>query len=226
MKCNTDTQPLCEIKDDVTALFPTKVSADRGITRIYANNAGRYLLTEGKESDVIYTVDGNVYTESTDIYLERGFHHIGYIGAESPPELVLIKVDEVAPYSEIVFFGTINTENGQNKDIKVSVGEHSVYTDKNGDYEITVPATENGYGSIVFEKEGYRKYEKSLDGAVITLLGEADLGTDIYELIPETENIEQPKNTGKILILIGLSLVGIALCIGTFIVIKKKKKRK
>ena len=226
MKSNTSTQPIYEIKEDVTRLSPTMVSDYGTVTKIYVREAGRYLLTEGEPSDMSYTVDGNSYTVGTDVYFEIGYHEIGYSGAEKSTDLVLLKVDEVPPYEEIVYFGQINAEDGQNKDIKVSIGEHSVYTDKNGEYKITVPVTDEEHSSIVIQKEGYAPYERSLDDVVINVLGEADLGEDTYELISEAEAVTvQPKKYGWIWIMSALCIVGAGACAGGMILYLRKKKK-
>ena len=226
MKSNTGTQPLYEIKDDVTRLSPTMVSDHGTVTRIYVREAGRYLLTEGAPSDMIYKVDGEPYTVGADIYFETGYHEIGYHGAENSPELVLLKVDEVSPYEEIVYFGRISAEDGQNKDIKVSIGEYSAYTDKNGEYKITVPVTDEEYSSMVIQKEGYLAYERSLDDVVINVLGEANLGDDIYELIPEAETVTvPPKKYGWIWIMSAVLTVCAGACICGIVLYRRRKRK-
>ena len=78
----------------------------------------------------------------------------------------------------------------------------------------------------MIQKEGYAPYERSLSNVVINVLGEADLGSDTYELIHEVEAVTvQPKKHGWIWIMSALCIVGVGACVGGIILYRRRKKK-
>lgn len=89
-------------------------------------------------------------------------------------DLAVIK--EVGPYYVRVeelsgdFFtvkGTIVAEDGNNEGILVTIGTSATYTDANGYYELNVPCGISFEGTaVVFEKDGYHTYVKTISFAL------------------------------------------------------------